>query len=81
MKMRRAPLVMAGACMALVALALLMALVGCAGPPVPAAGGPIPDSGGLTGGMVLQGACIAGIVAIGVVTLNPGAIGGVGLCT
>ena len=31
-------------------------------------------------GVVAEGACIAGIVAIGVVTMYPGAVGGLGLC-
>ena len=31
-------------------------------------------------GIAVTAACVAGVVAIGVVTANPGAVGGLGLC-
>lgn len=63
-------------------LVLCLAAAGCAGQVVPIEGQSVAqDEGPSMLGIVAEGACFAGIVAAGVVLMNPGAIGGVGLCT
>ena len=66
--------------------ALLLTMAGCAGRDIPVQGADgqptvIEDHRAAEAlGVAVEGACSAGIVASGVVTVNPGAIGGLGLC-
>lgn len=62
-------------------LVLCLAAAGCAGQQVPVEGQAVAyDPSPTVLGAVAEGACMAGIVAVGMVTMNPGAIGGLGLC-